>query len=79
VSSEQVEVVEVQTVGELRRPTFHLSSTLLQATPLGHVPGRNAALCNRNRNMLKVGTGIVINYGSGTGTRYKIMYLISFI
>jgi len=36
-----VEVVEVQTVGELRRPTFHLSSTLLQATPLGHVPGRN--------------------------------------
>ncbi len=41
VSSETVEVVEVQTVGELRRPTFHLSSTLLQATPLGHVPGRN--------------------------------------
>jgi hypothetical protein len=31
----------VQTVGELRRPTFHLSSTLLQATPLGQVPGRN--------------------------------------
>ncbi len=47
----------------------------------------------RNRNFLtsgtgtgagsvtcwKVGTGTVINYGSGTGTRYKIMYLISFI
>jgi hypothetical protein len=29
----------------------------------------------------KVGTGIgtVINYGSGTGTRHKIMYFISFI
>ena len=27
----------------------------------------------------KVGTGTVINYGSGTGTRHKIMYLISFI
>ena len=28
---------------------------------------------------LKVRTGTVINYGSGTGTRHKIMYLISFI
>ncbi len=27
----------------------------------------------------KGGTGTAINYGSGTGTRYKIMYLISFI
>ena len=41
MGNDNVEVVEVQTVGELRRPTFHLSSTLLQATPLGHVPGRN--------------------------------------
>jgi hypothetical protein len=28
---------------------------------------------------VKIGTGPVINYGSGTGTRHKIMYLISFI
>ena len=34
-----VEVVEVQTVGVLRPPAFQLSSTLLQATPLGQVPG----------------------------------------
>jgi hypothetical protein len=27
---------------------------------------------------LKAGTGTVIYYGSGTGTRNKIMYLISF-
>jgi hypothetical protein len=27
----------------------------------------------------KVGTGTVINYGSGTGTRYDIMYLITFM
>jgi hypothetical protein len=27
----------------------------------------------------KVGTGTVINYGSGTGTRYNIMHLITFI
>jgi spectrin alpha len=36
-----------------------------------------AALWNRNRrnrNFLTSGTGTVINYGSGTGTRYKIMY-----
>ncbi len=26
----------------------------------------------------KVGTGTVINYDSGTGTRYKMIYLISF-
>jgi hypothetical protein len=48
-----------------------------------------AALWNRNRNFLtsgtgtvtckKVGTGTGINYVSGTGTRNKIMYLISFI
>ncbi len=53
-----------------------------------------AVLWNRNRNRrnrnfltsgtgtvtcLKVGTGTVINYGSGTWTRHKIMYLISFI
>jgi hypothetical protein len=25
-----------------------------------------------------IGTGTVINYGSGTGTRYKIMYLTTF-
>jgi hypothetical protein len=48
----------------------------------------SAVLWNRNRNFLNSGTGTVkvgtrtgtvINYGSGTGTRYKIMYLISFI
>ncbi len=33
----------------------------------------------RNRNFLTSGTGTVINYGSGTGTRYKIMCLITFI
>jgi hypothetical protein len=35
----------------------------------------------RNRNFLTsgTGTGTVINYGSGTGTRYEIMYLINFI
>jgi hypothetical protein len=32
----------------------------------------------RNRNFWTNGTGTVIIYGSGTGTRYKIMYLISF-
>ena len=37
---EAVEVVEVQTVGQLRPPTFQLSATLLQSTPLGQVPGR---------------------------------------
>jgi hypothetical protein len=35
-----------------------------------------AALWNRNRNFLTIGTGTVINYGSGTGTRYKIMYRV---
>ena len=35
-----VEVVEVQTVGQLKPPTFQLSSTLLQSTPLGQVPGQ---------------------------------------
>ena len=34
-----MEVVEIQTVGQLRPPSFQLSSTLLQSTPLGCVPG----------------------------------------
>jgi hypothetical protein len=36
---------------------------------------------HKNRNFLPcgTGTGTVINYGSGTGTRFKIMYLITFI
>ena len=38
--SEAVEVVEVQTVGQLKPPTFQLSATMLQSTPLGQVPGR---------------------------------------
>lgn len=42
-SSSGIEVVEVPTIGQLRRPSFHLSTTLLQATPLGVVPGRNGA------------------------------------
>jgi hypothetical protein len=29
--------------------------------------------------VINYGFGTVINYGSGTGTRHKIMYLISFI
>ncbi len=39
--------------------------------------GPDPVLWNRNRwnrNFLTSGTGTVINYGSGTGTRYKIMY-----
>jgi hypothetical protein len=40
---------------------------------------RNRNRNRRNRNFLTSGTGTVINYGSGTGTRYKIMYLITFI
>ena len=40
-TSESVEVIEVQTVGVLRAPSFHLSSSLLQSTPLGSVPGKN--------------------------------------
>ncbi len=49
----------------------------------------HAVLWNRNRRnrnfltsgtgtvtCLKVGTGSVINYGSGTGTRYQIMFII---
>ena len=39
--SGSVEVVEVQTVGQLQHPTFQLSSSLLQSTPLGHVPGQS--------------------------------------
>ena len=38
--SGSVEVVEVQTFGQLKPPTFQLSSTLLQSTPLGQVPGQ---------------------------------------
>ena len=34
------EVIEVQTVGQLRRPSLQLSAALLQSTPLGEVPGR---------------------------------------
>jgi len=37
---DDVEVVEVQTVGQLKAPTFQLSSTMLQSTPLGQVPGQ---------------------------------------
>jgi len=40
-NSENVEVIEVQTVGVLRPPSFQLSSSLLQSTPLGSVPGKN--------------------------------------
>jgi hypothetical protein len=46
---------------------------------------RKAVLWNRNRrnrNFLTSGTGTVINYGSGTGTRFNrfnIKYLITFI
>ena len=40
-NSENVEVIEVQTMGVLQPPSFHLSSSLLQSTPLGSVPGRN--------------------------------------
>merc|ERR1719431_2060518 len=40
-NSENVEVIEVQTLGVLQPPSFHLSSSLLQSTPLGSVPGRN--------------------------------------
>ena len=50
-----------------------------------------SVLWNRNRNFLtsgtgtgtitcsKVRTGTIIIYGSGTGTRYNIMYLITFL
>ena len=31
-------------LGQLRPPSFHLSSTLLQATPLGAVPGKNGVV-----------------------------------
>ena len=41
-TSDSVEVVEVQTVGQLRAPAFQLSSSLLQSTPLGSVPGHRS-------------------------------------
>jgi len=40
-TSENLEVIEVQTMGVLKPPSFHLSSSLLQSTPLGSVPGKN--------------------------------------
>ncbi len=44
---------------------------------------RNRNWNRRNRNFMTSETGIgtvtVINYGSGTGTRYNILYLITFI
>eukprot|EP00092_Neocalanus_flemingeri_P012790 GFUD01013782.1.p1 GENE.GFUD01013782.1~~GFUD01013782.1.p1 ORF type:complete len:1377 (+),score=309.96 GFUD01013782.1:584-4714(+) len=42
--SESLEVIEVQTVGVLKAPSFHLSSSLLQSTPLGTVPGKNGSI-----------------------------------
>jgi hypothetical protein len=56
------------------------NSTLSEAVMVK--TARNAALWNRNRrnrNFLTSGTGTVICYKVGTGTRYRIMYLISFI
>ena len=41
-TDESVEVVEVQTVGVLQRPSFNLSSSLLHSVPLGTVPGKSA-------------------------------------
>lgn len=43
-TSENLEVIEVQTVGVLKPPSFHLSSSLLQSTPLGSVPGKNGII-----------------------------------
>ena len=40
LSSDSTEVISVQTVGQLRRPSLQLTSSLLQSTPLGHVPGK---------------------------------------
>jgi len=40
-TSEGPEIIEVQTIGVLRAPSFQLSSSLLQSTPLGSVPGKN--------------------------------------
>ena len=41
--SSSAEVVSVQTVGQLRRPSLQLTTSLLQSTPLGQVPGRPSA------------------------------------
>ena len=38
---EDVEVIEVQTVGQLKPPSFNISSSLLQSVPLGSVPGKS--------------------------------------
>jgi hypothetical protein len=40
-AEEDVEVVEVQTVGQLQQPSFHISSSMLHSVPLGSVPGRS--------------------------------------
>ncbi len=65
-----VSVVEPEPEPERRNRNF-LTSGTGTGTRTGTVP----VTCE------KVGTetGTVINYGSGTGTRDKIMYLISFI
>ncbi len=58
--------------------TYNLH-TLLSGT--GNI--KQAVLWNRNRNFLTsgigTGTGTAIQYGFGTRTRYKNMFLISFI
>ena len=41
-AEDDVEVVEVQTVGVLQRPSFNISSSLLHSVPLGTVPGKSA-------------------------------------
>merc|ERR550534_2917107 len=41
-ADEDVEVVEVQTVGVLQRPSFNISSSLLHSVPLGTLPGKSA-------------------------------------
>merc|ERR1711971_80896 len=41
-AEDNVEVVEVQTVGVLQRPSFNISSSLLHSVPLGTVPGKSA-------------------------------------
>ena len=38
-TSDDVEYLEIQTVGQLKPPSLNLSSTLFRSTPLGHVPG----------------------------------------
>merc|ERR1711971_1376053 len=41
-AEDNVEVVKVQTVGVLQRPSFNISSSLLHSVPLGTVPGKSA-------------------------------------